>query len=240
MTTSECARVTAKKYTSRPSPPYHAANCKGQTKEGNDKQLYKSVPDKRGVYTWKVVTKGPSHTRKASMLKGQKYETHDNSLRPFLLHVNSSSKTIDIYKRIYPKDFKKPAETVFYKTFKFKEIWIGNDPKYPEFKGNSVLIQLPSKEFMFIGHKIFTFSLMPEDSPVRYYSPMGNNDVPYPYLVGKTHTYYMIEDKIVPNDWLDLKRDAYSQLYAIQLGPKGAVDSVTKKLKTKLIHKRII
>ena len=49
-----CKRVTMKK---RPSPSYHAGDCKGLSKKGSDGRTYTSVADKRGIYTWKPSSK---------------------------------------------------------------------------------------------------------------------------------------------------------------------------------------
>jgi DNA ligase-1 len=53
---SDCGkRLTDKKYSSRGSPPYHANDCKGVTKRGNDGLLYESKSNRNGVYSWKKV-----------------------------------------------------------------------------------------------------------------------------------------------------------------------------------------
>lgn len=239
-----CSRLTLKKYLDRPSPPYHAGDCKDKTLKGNDNKLYKSVPDKRGVYTWKLASSKKNTTRKKS--KGTPYKIHDNGSRPFIVYIDKSSKTAEIFKQHYNLEKEKYDEPELIKTVKFKEAWIGSDPKefgsifeIGRIKGNSILLELANNEYMYIGSEIYTFKLLPGDTPEKYYSPIGNNDVPYPYLIGKTHTYFVLEKQIVPNEWLDLTREAYGQLYGHTPGPKGSVKSVTKSLKTKLIHKRI-
>jgi len=45
------------KYLNRPSPPHPANKHCGKTKKGNDGKMYKSVPNKNGVCTWKKVAK---------------------------------------------------------------------------------------------------------------------------------------------------------------------------------------
>jgi len=45
------------KYLDRPSPPHPANENCGKTKKGNDGKMYKSVPNKNGVCTWKKVAK---------------------------------------------------------------------------------------------------------------------------------------------------------------------------------------
>ncbi len=51
-----CVKQTSKKYTSRPSPPFPANECAGTEKPGNDERMYKSVPNKNGVHSWKLIT----------------------------------------------------------------------------------------------------------------------------------------------------------------------------------------
>ena len=234
-----CVRITLKKYAKRPSPPFHAGDCKGETKKGNDGRIYTSVPDKRGVYTWKVSGNAPK-TRKAP--KGRMYEIHDNGGRPFKVYVNKANKTIHVYKHNWEDN----SDTLI-NEWKYKEIWIGSDPHAfgldaddPRFKGNSILVQLTASKYMFIGWNIYTFELMEGDEPLKYYSPVGSNDVPYPYLIGKTHTYFMIEYTAVPNTYLDLSREAYEQLYGHNPGPLGSVDKVAKKMKYTIVHKRLL
>lgn len=50
-------KKTQKKYTSRPSPPFAANDCKNKTKKGNNGNFFKSVADKNGVYKWVAVVK---------------------------------------------------------------------------------------------------------------------------------------------------------------------------------------
>ena len=42
-----------KKYANRPSPPYPANECRNKMMTGNDGNIYASIPDKRGRFTWK-------------------------------------------------------------------------------------------------------------------------------------------------------------------------------------------
>ena len=48
---------TQKKYTSRPSPPFSANDCKNKTKKGNNGKYFKSVQSKNGTYKWLPVVK---------------------------------------------------------------------------------------------------------------------------------------------------------------------------------------
>lgn len=48
-----CTQQKAKKYMDRPSPPFPANECCGQTKVGNDGAMYVSRADKNGRCAWK-------------------------------------------------------------------------------------------------------------------------------------------------------------------------------------------
>ncbi len=48
-----CVKIDDAKYNERPSPSYHANDCKGKIMDGNDGSQYLSVADKNGIYHWK-------------------------------------------------------------------------------------------------------------------------------------------------------------------------------------------
>lgn len=230
-----CEEVKDKKYQARPSPPFHAKDCKGQTKKGRNGRSYLSKADAKGIYKWVPQTQ----TRK---LKGKKYSIHDNGGKPFIVYDKGGS--VDVYIQKFDLDKNAYKEPVFFKSFSYKHIFPGDDPKgfgykEPGTKGNSILLELKSGNYLFIGWKIQEFSLVKGDKAVQYYSVIGNNDVAYPYLIGKTHTYFMIEEKVAPNEYLDHNRDPYAQLYGHIEAPKGSLKSIAKKLKMKTIHKRL-
>jgi hypothetical protein len=54
---------------------------------------------------------------------------------------------------------------------------------------------------MFIGMNIKTFSLE-NDEIINFISPVGNNDVPYPFAIGKKNTYFFFEDTYIDNKYL--------------------------------------
>lgn len=50
----ECVIQHTKKYSERPSPPYPASACCGETKKGNDGEMWTSrLNEKTGVCTWR-------------------------------------------------------------------------------------------------------------------------------------------------------------------------------------------
>ena len=234
-----CKRLTLKKYTSRPSPPFHAGECKGKTLKGNDGRQYKSVTDSHGVYTWKPVKGTSRTTRKRKLRVSKHYETHDNGSRPFLVTVFPESREFAIHHNKYYPEYKKYLRGDYIMSGTYKDLLVGDDKKgygdYGRFKsrrapGNSVLVEMRGGKFIFIGWKVYSFKLEKDDSPVEYVSYVGLNDVPYPYLIGETHTYLLIDAVAIPNEFLNLDKDAYGQYY---MNPD--LKKETKKIDIELI-----
>jgi len=130
----------------------------------------------------------------------QIYKIHDNGGRPFKCVIDN--KNIRIYNN-YDKD-KDP-----FLQFQFEKIFIGKSPLSeltdfsegygPDFDGNSILLKLNQKMYVFIGICIYSFEAINEI--VDYLSPVGNNDVPYPYAIDCDQNYYlMIENMIIKNN----------------------------------------
>ena len=84
---SSCKKETTKKYKTRKGPPYHAKDCKGAVKMGNDGDKYISEPDKRGVYKWNKTKK-----LKTSKANAKIYKIHDNGSVPYVVMMKPNSK----------------------------------------------------------------------------------------------------------------------------------------------------
>jgi len=119
-----------------------------------------------------------------------------------------------------------------WKSMKFIKAWVGLDPRESEptgffkrlFKpwwhgGNSMLLQTGPRTFVHVGDRIFKFQLQPKDELLRFVSRMGNNDVPYPYIVGRDNTYLLTAFETtpfyIPNMLLDASKDPYDQFFAM-------------------------
>lgn len=255
---SRCVAVKTAKYKARPSPPYHAGDCKGKTLKGNDGRKYKSVADARGVYKW-VSDSGKSagpvkkanKTRKAAA--GACYEIHDNRSTPFITCVETAKKQLTVYKAV-PEDpdarhWKMiPADNIY--SANYKAVFIGDNvnglkdyEKKGTGKGNSLLADLGAGRYVFVGEQIYEFTLAPGDVIEAYHSPIGNNDVPYPVAVGKEHLYFLLmgDYKYVPRALFDLKGDLYRQFYDMTMdAASGGKEAVVKpkQFKMKMIRKR--
>lgn len=193
-----CQRSTLKKYAGRPGPPYPANDpgCRDQVMTGNDGLSYTSQPDKRGVYTWKPAAKTLNKSSKT-------YKIHDNGGTPYTIQDYPSKKEL----RVLPESGKP-------KTIKYVKLWLSSpaSKKFGDWTaGNTVLIQTKSG-YIHIGREIWNLKL-PGDEVVEYMSPIGNNDVPYPYIIGTNNIYFMLDMVYLPKELLNLEEDVYSQYY---------------------------
>ena len=196
-------------YMSRPSPPYHAANCKDKILPGNDGQIYVSRPDKRNVYTWKVFNVSSKNTtRKAG--KSKRYTTINNGQNLWTIEDLPKLKKAVIYRN---DTMEKVAE------IKYLKLWTPHPDsvKFMEqvpHKG-TILIQTSPTKFVIVYDKVIQFEI--QDKPVKFMSPLGNNDSPYPYLIGEKNVYFIGFEpfEYLPKVSLDLAKDAYDQYYGI-------------------------
>jgi hypothetical protein len=121
------------------------------------------------------------------------YEIHDNGGRPFRVKIEGNIATILINET--NKEIKK---------YETEKIFIGKSPKtngigYDKyFDGNSILLYLGDKKYIYVGEMIYSFESI--DIINKYVSFVGNSDVPYPYAIDKSkNVYLMIEDVIIIN-----------------------------------------
>ncbi len=230
-----------KKYKTRKGPPYHAKDCKNLVKLGNDGMKYVSSPDKNGVYKWiKIKNNKTKKTKKAKQII---YEILNNGSTDFIAYVKPGSK-IEVYKNLYREDRQlSPDRKVL--DVEYIKLFVGdnllNDPDYGKKGkevGNSLLIQTGKNKYVYVGSEIYSFET--KEDIKKYYSPIGNSYVPYPYAVGESLTYFMLDKETLPNELLDLKKDGYGQFYGHTLKDKSIIDKLNKAkkhFKVKIIEK---
>ena len=148
------------------------------------------------------------------------YLIHDNRDRPFKVeiynsHDNDTTKTVRIYKLTgysqndEPLYAGKPLEV-----FKTDKVFVGISPRNkmtefsagygPQFNGNTIVIHLADNRYVFIGGEIFIFSTY---TPIiTYSSPVGNNDVPYPYAIDMDGNYYLLIENVILRHTEDLSK----------------------------------
>jgi hypothetical protein len=200
-------------------------------------------------------------------MKYDKYYTHDNGGHPFLVYIKN--KNIYIYKvpeetevreidygsftdeqwqyMKLVKEYKNVKKIFIGKTIlnKMTKFSGGHGKKYD---GNTILVQLSNKKYVYIGENIFSFiSYYPIK---KYYSPIGNSDVPYPFAIDNNNRYYLIsglgENIVIRNIPAKYKRDPYDYYHSFNLQFKRSIDQtkIHKKfrftnLKINIIEKRV-
>jgi len=163
------------------------------------------------------------------------YLIHDNGGRPFAVYISPNKKSVSIYR--YPKNFLPSDDDVFQKSYieyyselikkyKCKDVFVGESPKNDmtkfsggygkKFKGNSILIKLSDKKYVFVGEVIYEFNSL--NKIVEYTSPVGNSDVPYPYAIDEENNYYlMLEHTLFKSDKKDWDISPYDIVWNVEL-----------------------
>lgn len=152
------------------------------------------------------------------------YTIHDNMGDPYRVEVDSKNKSL----KIFMLPCKAPcAETQiksekFLKRYDYSKIWIGVDTEVPQWSGNTILFQERSTgKLIWIGnHGIEELHLPKGEEILVLFSPVGNNDVPYTYAVGKKNIYLLLEGAYAPLEAIDVRSifnyfsDVYDNYYA--------------------------
>jgi hypothetical protein len=244
-----CTKRTEKKYSSRNSPPFSAQDCQDLTQTGNDGAQYTSKANNRGVYRWVKTNAAAPRTTRSNKKSKNVYEILDNRDRPYV--VRDYGKHVVVFSRLNEDD---PDEKELFK-INYKKIFVGDNdlvvkdqnPDYiygqknaydkrGEFRGNTVLLQTAAHKYVYIGDGIREFTTKHGDVIQKYYSPVGNNAVPYPYAVGNQYTYLLINDlQIIPNKYLDLSRDVTTQYHVF---PFEQAREAAMSGRFKTLHKR--
>lgn len=138
------------------------------------------------------------------------YYTHDNGGKPFKVDVDG--KNVKIYMFVENSEDKSEESidgdySMCILTFESDIVFIGESPNIemsryshgPKYDGNSILLHIKNNEYVFIGTKIFSFEAL--STIVNFVSPVGNNDVPYPYAIDENgNIYLLIEDVVIKSN----------------------------------------
>jgi hypothetical protein len=176
----------------------------------------------------------------------ERYVIRNNGSESFIAHVYPP--TIEVYRQKRVTEYENHYDILDKKIIDttYLEIFIG-DNQLPDtsaapkglYPGNSILVHVTGHQYLFIGHEIYSFTLA-DDVIQEYYSPVGNNAVPYPYAIGKHRTYFMLDSVSVPNELLDLDKDGYAQCYGfiVDAAQKRAIDHAMLSFPSHTIAKR--
>jgi len=212
----KCVRVTQK---TRPSPPFHAGDCPWETKEGNDGRQYKSIKTKTGSHVWIPLGSSGSGTRKNGKgKKGKIYNIHDNGNVSYMVEDRPKEKRAIVYNTIGDDDTGTFTIGPQIHDIKYKNIWLGENIESKLFgdfeKGNTIVLQTEANKYVTICREsIISFSLETGEAVSKFIAPIGNSDVPYPYLVGTKNVYLLLERVQLPIELIDMNEEPYSQYY---------------------------
>jgi hypothetical protein len=130
------------------------------------------------------------------------YLIHDNYGRPFCVYIDESLNEVHIYKIDYNNETENMEHIKHIGTYKPEKVFVGiskfnpmtaySGGYGPYFDGNSILLKMSNNEYIFIGDQIYSFNT--DNEIVTFESPVGNNDVPYPYAKDDKENYYLLLD----------------------------------------------
>lgn len=125
----------------------------------------------------------------------QTFLIHDNGGRPFRVVINDNSVMIyNNYKKTYLMTF--DVEFVFVGKSPLNEMTKFSGGHGERFDGNSILLHITGNEYIFIGWVgIFKFQSL--SKIIEFTSPVGNNDVPYPYATDVDNNIYLLTDYVI-------------------------------------------
>ena len=114
-----------------------------------------------------------------------------------------------------------------YGSWPYHNYWMGIEQDQAGFLGNTFVFRAKpnkrdSNRYIFVQREVQEIYLAPGDEPCALISPIGPNDVPYPLLVGKSHTYliregvYTLNSNITVNEMFprrDLRYDLFERYW---------------------------
>jgi hypothetical protein len=95
------------------------------------------------------------------------------------------------------------------------------DKATDELYGNTILLKMNDTNYIYIGCKIFSFTT--EYLIISYHSPIGNNDIPYPYAIDSEKNYYLLIEGVMLKNSKELEtfvinnNDPYEYYYKASL-----------------------
>jgi hypothetical protein len=131
------------------------------------------------------------------------YKTMFNGRFPFLVKVNNTNKTLEIYKQ---PSYDQPDYSILVHNTKFQKVMLGKcNAKLCDYVpgelGNTILAVLGGNKYLYIGEKVYEFKT--KQPILTFDSPVGNNDSPYPFAKTKDQTILFVENAVISTSMLD-------------------------------------
>lgn len=130
----------------------------------------------------------------------EQYLIHDNGGTPFRLSIENSTSDDRIMRVELGTDDEKDSKQVFKLAgfIRFKQIWIGIDTAR-HCHGNNVIVQMYDGNYIWFSNGEFPIVFSLAEDIVTFYSYLGNNNVPYPYIETAQHTILLLEAVYILN-----------------------------------------
>lgn len=149
----------------------------------------------------------------------QEYYTHSNGSRPYKVEIINNS-LVRVFK----------SDNCILNVFP-QQIFVGKSDKNKmteysgafgtDFDGNTILLKMNDTNYIYIGCNMFSFTSI--NPIISYHSPVGNNDVPYPYAIDSEKKYYLLIENVMLNytkeleDYIINHNDPYEYYYKASL-----------------------
>ena len=153
-------------------------------------------------------------------------ETHvltHNRFSTYMVLIFTDLKKVQIYKMPYRNSHHQEIEIIT--KFDYQHLLKPNelDEKTHARKetNENFLFKIEDKKYIYVGEKIFVFKT--KDDIEEYFSESGNNNVKYPFVLGKENIYYMLYQKYIIIEELENSKtqDEYQYLYKKDSELKG-------------------
>ena len=146
------------------------------------------------------------------------YMIHDNGGRPFKVKIEGLE--ISVFKE--DEDNNGLYTNLVYNKI-CESIWVGKSPIIPmtelseghgqEFDGNTILVNpCDSDSYVFIGSTIESF--VPLHPIVDFVSPVGHNDIPYPFAIDSHQNCYLFTEHVIVKNCVN-NENPYDDFYKI-------------------------
>jgi len=140
--------------------------------------------------------------------KIQIYYTLDDGGHPFKVEIKSFDNPFyteaSIYKQIPDSEEYYSYEKDPFATYKVKKVFVGKDLTYEELDGNSILLEIDSKElkYVYIGDTVFSFTAYAKI--IDYVSPAENSA--WPFAIDEIGNCYLMNEDVVMTINEELKK----------------------------------
>lgn len=167
------------------------------------------------------------------------YEIHDNGGTPFKVHVALQNVALThSAKQLKVHVYKQPNYNKVILTISgVEKVFPGITNMYP---GNTLLLKLKGENtYIWIGDEIVRFK--PKDEIEKFYTEVGNSDVPYPVAISDTRVYFMLDMAWIYRDIIDPEgtwknrewlTDAYGAFYDLERNKRKNADIHSMRSKT--------